>query len=1045
MMKTYSATALLLLGGASLTHTAQAQDAARAATPTTVLAEDGSPLLINLAATGRTRALSEASQVLTEQLQLKGDDHLQRTSIETDLQGFTHEKYQQYYKGIKVEHAVYSVHARQGQVETLSGKFERIQGLNTAPTLSAAAALQGALSHVGARKYMWEVPGAGNALPQGELVIVENHRPKAGQAEGAPVLAWKFNIYAQQPISRSYVYVDARSGAVVLEDKIIKHATAATATFATAYSGTRTLATETATGGYHLREYTRGLGIETYNCKKSNSYTAATDFVDADNNWTAAEYNNANYDNVAGDAHFGAQSTYDYWKNVFGRNSYDNAGAKIKSYVHFDDVPGGAGFENAYWDGTEMTYGDGASTFKPLTALDVCGHEIGHAVCEKTANLTYANESGAMNEGLSDIWGASIEQYTCAALGLTKSTWDIGEDIMKAGGALRSMSNPNLYGQPAYYKGQYWAATTTSPSNANDQGGVHTNSGILNYWYYLISTGKTGTNEKGFAYAVTGIGISDAAKITFRMESVYMTAGSSYANARTYSIQAATDLFGATATQTQAVTNAWYAVGIGAAYGGGTTTSPYCTSQGASVAYEYLAQVALGSINRTSGADGGYYDGTVLGTSVAQGSVQTITYKAGFVSSAYTENVKVYIDWNQNGTFTDAGETVVSATTATTTAQTASFTVPATATAGKTRMRVVLSDNAATTSCGSYSYGETEDYSVTVTTGTGTTCGVPTGLTSSGLTGSGATVAWTAVSGASSYNVQYRVSGGSTWTSTTSTTTSKALTGLAASTTYEFQVQTVCSGGNSAFSASGTFTTTAATVAYCASQGTSVAYEYIDLVSLGSTSRTSGADGGYYNGTALSTSVAAGSAQTISFSAGFVGTAYSEYFKVYIDYNHNGVFTDAGELVVSAAASTAATTRTGSFTVPASAKSGATRLRVVMSDNSATTSCGSFSYGETEDYTLNITGGTFALTGSAIGGSATLAVYPNPATDRLHLTLPDNAEPVTVTLLDARGATVTGTRYEGNGQLNLAGLANGLYVVRVSDGTNIFTQRFVKQ
>ncbi|RZK91784.1 MAG: M4 family peptidase, partial [Hymenobacter sp.] len=400
------------------------------------------------------------------------------------------------------------------------------------------------------------------------------------------------------------------------------------------------------------KEYTRGLGIETYNCKKSNSYTAATDFVDADNNWTDAEYNNANFDNVAGDAHFGAQATYDYWKAVHARNSYDNAGAKIKSYVHYDDTPStAAGYENAYWNGSVMTYGDGASTFKPLTALDVCGHEIGHAVCEKTANLTYSNESGALNEGFSDCWGASVEKYTVDLLGLTgKSTWDIGEEIMKAGGALRSMSNPNLYGQPAYYKGTKWYSGTA------DNGGVHTNSGVLNYWYYLVSVGKSGTNEVGNAYAVTGLGLSDAAKILYRTESVYLSASSNYANTRTYSIQAATDLFGATSTQTQAVTNAWYAVGVGAAYGSGTTTPPttvaYCTSKGNSVAYEYIDYVKLGSIARTSTADGGYYDGTALGTSVAAGSSQSISYSAGFVGSAYSEYFKIYADWNQDGDFT---------------------------------------------------------------------------------------------------------------------------------------------------------------------------------------------------------------------------------------------------------------------------------------------------------------------------------------------------------------------------------------------------------
>ena len=144
------------------------------------------------------------------------------------------------------------------------------------------------------------------------------------------------------------------------------------------------------------------------------------------------------------------------------------------------------------------------------------------------------------------------------------------------------------------------------------------------------------------------------------------------------------------------------------------TPTNYCASQGSNVAYEYLALVNLGSINRTSGADGGYYDGTALNTSVAQGSAQTISFAAGFpTGTVYRANVTVYADWNQNGSFTDAGETVASGMPSSTSAQTASFTVPATAKTGKTRLRVVLS-NDPTTSCGAYNYGETEDYSVTV-------------------------------------------------------------------------------------------------------------------------------------------------------------------------------------------------------------------------------------------------------------------------------------------------------------------------------------------
>ncbi|RSK46463.1 M4 family metallopeptidase [Hymenobacter perfusus] len=824
MINKYSAATLLLLGG--LTSTALAQDFSRVQTKD--LNDNGTPYLVKFRAAGTAYKLSEARTVLKEQLELTSDDQMVQAKTEADQLGFVHEKYQQYYKGIKVEHATYSVHARQGNVESISGQFERVRGLNITPSLDAKAALERAVAFVGAKTYMWqdaqeeaglkqqENNPAATYKPQGELVVMRNER--STRQLGKPTLAWKFNVYAKAPLSRAYIYVDAHSGEIVGQDNIIKHA-GATATFATAYNGTRSFATETTTGGYRLREYTRGLGIETYNCKKGNSYTSATDFIDADNNWTAAEYNNANFDNIAGDAHFGAQATYDYWKLVHNRNSFDNAGAKIKSYVHFDDVPGGAGYENAYWNGSVMTYGDGASTFKPLTAMDVCGHEIGHAVCEKTANLTYQNESGAMNEGFSDIWGACVEARAVSTYGLTgKSTWLIGEEIMKAGGALRSMSNPNAYGQPDTYKGTNWRATTTSPTQANDYGGVHTNSGVLNFWFYLLSQGGSGTNDIGSAYSVTGSGIDAAAKIAYRTESVYLTASSTYANARTASISAATDLYGAGSAQVTAVTNAWYAVGVGAAAGGGTTPPP-------------------------------------------------------------------------------------------------------------------------------------------------------------------------------------------------------------------------------------------TTVTYCASKGTSTAYEWIDYVKLGTIARTSAADAGYYNGTATSTSIAAGSSQTISFSAGFASTAYTEYWDIYIDYNQDGDFLDAGETIVTGSSASAGTL-TGTFTVPTTAKSGATRLRVVLSDASATASCNSYSYGETEDYTVNITGGAAlapAGVASLTGGSSlsnsiekAITVFPNPAADVLNIALASKAPVVSATVTDLRGARVSNARFE-NGQLHVAGLAKGIYLLTVSDGQKSFHEKFVKE
>ena len=723
MRKPYSTAALLVLGTWAAT-TAQAQDAALVQSK--VIGEDNQPVLVAFNEAGKARyRAADAVQVLRQQLALAPADQLRLTRQETDQLGFTHQKFAQYYQGIRVEHADYTVHAKGDAIESISGDFERISGLSTTPALSAETALGRALAHVGARQYMWQTAEADAASfrPQGELVVVRDAR--VGNVTGPLVLAWKFNVYAAHPVSRAYVYVDARSGEVVLQDNIIKHV-GATGTFATAYSGSRSTTDGTTTGGYFLREgTTRGLGVETYNCKKGNSYTAATDFVDADNNWTATEYNNANFDNVAGDAHIGAQTTYDYWKAVHGRNSYDNAGAKIKSYVHFDDTPGdGVGYENAYWNGSVMTYGDGATRFRPLTSLDVCGHEIGHAVCEKTANLTYSNESGAMNEGLSDIWGASIEAYAVGTLGFVsggvkaKSTWLIGEEIDKQQAALRSMSDPKSLGQPAYYKGVNWYTGT------GDNGGVHTNSGVLNHWYYILAAGETGTNEGGGAYSVAGQGLDAAAKITFRMESVYMVASSTYSQARSYAIQAATDLYGSTSPQVKAVTDAWFAVGVGAA-SGSTTAVTYCASKGTSQAYEWIDYVKLGTLARTSAADGGYYNGTALAApSIGAGTSQTINFSAGYASTIYTEYWKVYIDYNKNGVFTDAGELVVSGSAASSGTLAATFTVPTTARNGTTRMRLVMSDASATTSCNGYNYGETEDYTVNITGGAAVSAGL---------------------------------------------------------------------------------------------------------------------------------------------------------------------------------------------------------------------------------------------------------------------------------------------------------------------------------
>ncbi|WP_298542226.1 S8 family serine peptidase [uncultured Aquimarina sp.] len=254
--------------------------------------------------------------------------------------------------------------------------------------------------------------------------------------------------------------------------------------------------------------------------------------------------------------------------------------------------------------------------------------------------------------------------------------------------------------------------------------------------------------------------------------------------------------------------------------------------------------------------------------------------------------------------------------------------------------------------------GGSQNFSLIVTglTGTPVVCNatVPAGVGSSSVGSDTATINWTAVPGAS-FDVRYRQTGTSTWTTQAGSGTSYVISGLAATTSYEAQVRSTCSDGTtSSYSASTTFTTTEVQLNYCASNGNSVADEYIGNVQLETINNASGAgSGGYSDFTSVSTALAKESAYTITVTPTWTGTTYSEGYSVWIDYNQNGVFTDSGEQVWTQAA-TQTTPVSGTFTVPASAANGDTRMRVSMKYNGVPTSCESFQYGEVEDYTVTI-------------------------------------------------------------------------------------------
>lgn len=473
--------------------------------------------------------------------------------FKADRNGLDHVRYNQYFNGVKVEHGIITLHRKSGELSMVSGDYLNIdENFSTTPAIAENVALNNAIAFVGASKYSWQDKTFNNPLvkgwPKGELVISRNFAEDATSTSTTPKaeLAYKFAIYATEPLRYDNIYVSAKTGKIILVDPIIKHVDGIAAT---RYSGSRTITTTQLSGSsYVLRDSGGNYNLATYNLKRGSGYNIASDFSDSDNNWTAAEYNNINYDNAALDAHWGAMMTLDYWRTVHNRNSFDNKGSKINSYVHYGNL-----YANAFWDGFEMTYGDGdGSTMFPLTSIDICGHEIGHGVCQYTANLIYSNESGAMNEGFSDIWGACIKKFADPS----KNTWLLGEEISSTQNPIRSMINPKSKGQPDTYKGINWYTGTA------DNGGVHTNSGILNYWFYLLSMGKSGTNDKGVAYNVSGIGMTKASQIAYRAENIYLYPAATYADARIYTIQAAEDLFGAGSNEVIQTTEAWKAVGV---------------------------------------------------------------------------------------------------------------------------------------------------------------------------------------------------------------------------------------------------------------------------------------------------------------------------------------------------------------------------------------------------------------------------------------------------------------------------------------------------
>ena len=436
-------------------------------------------------------------------LGMQGSEDFDTLSVTTDSLGQTHVKFQQTLRGLPVVGAQYIVHSdKNGNVNAINGRFAADKDLPRNPTVDAVAATDRAAKQAGIVN--------GKFLDGATLTYVVNEK-------SAAFLAWTVRVAytnAQGPqIDR--IYADANNAGDLV-----------------------------------------GVAPEFMYARNRQTYTA--------NNGTTLpgtlkrSETTANIGDVALDAaHNYAGNVYDYYKNVFNRDSYDNAGATLKASVHFS-----SNYNNAYWNGTQMVYGDGDGVdFIALSRdLDVDAHELTHAVTERTAGLIYSNESGALNEATSDILGNSCEAYSENAGTPNANTWKVGEDIYTpgtSGDALRYMNTPTSDG---YSKDYYPERITTS----GDNGGVHGNSGIANLAYYLMVIG--GSHPRGKTTTVvtalssnSATSLDMAQRIWYRALTTYFTSSTNFSAARTGTVQAATDLYGATAAAT--VTAAWDAVG----------------------------------------------------------------------------------------------------------------------------------------------------------------------------------------------------------------------------------------------------------------------------------------------------------------------------------------------------------------------------------------------------------------------------------------------------------------------------------------------------
>lgn len=487
-----------------------------------------------------------------------GDLEVRHAEADTLLSGRTHVRLQQFHRGVPVYGAVLTRQTDDiGATLSIFGTTYSGIDVDVRPVLTVTDAAAVVAARTGVE--------LGPERPPMLVVL---------PVEGGSRLVYRASAFTAE--GGTELFIDARDGAV-LEELDAAQRQSAVGTGTGVLGDQKKMSVSSATGTFTTSDLLRPPSLVTYDMRENLQRTldflngritlgSADRAADSDNAWT---------DGAAVDAHAYAGYFYDYYFTRFGRRGIDDNNFRMLSLVH--PVPRasvlsqsnaviGTFYLNAFYaGGGVMVYGEGLpSTITAggqrwnflSGAVDVVAHELSHGVTDFTSGLLYRNESGALNESFSDMMGTAVEfYYQPPGSDSMQADYLVGEDVVTPGG-IRSMENPAAYGQPDHYSRRVILPLS------RDNGGVHTNSGIPNQMYYLAIEG--GTNRTS-GLSVQGVGLGNREqieKVMYRAFTQMMPADATFAVARAVTIQAATDLYGASSAATRAITQAWTAVGV---------------------------------------------------------------------------------------------------------------------------------------------------------------------------------------------------------------------------------------------------------------------------------------------------------------------------------------------------------------------------------------------------------------------------------------------------------------------------------------------------